>query len=121
MTTTTTAETVFTITPKSRNLSLSHTNHPTGNGTEIGTPPAPKTRGGLASIKRELAECRKINSGGTYYNVSLFVCGQRVTEIYHPMSDSWIGWQGNGIKAVLDTIESYGDVMVFTDEAETND
>ena len=113
-------ETVFKITPKSRNLSLSHTNHPTGVGTEISTPPAPKTRGGLASVKRELAECREINSGGTYYNVSLFVGGQRVTEIYQPMSNRWIDWQGNGIKSVLDIIESYGDVMVATIEAETS-
>lgn len=110
-----TNETVFTITAKSRNLSLSHTNKPTGNGTEISTPPAPKTRGGLASVKRELAECQKMNSGGTYYNVSLFVCGKRVTEIYDPMHNRWVGWIAVGIREVLDMIESYGDVMVATE------
>ena len=116
-----TSETVFTITPKSRNLSLGHTNRPTGNGTEIDTPAAPKQQGGIATVKRELAECRRINSGGTYYNTALFVSGQRVTEIYHPESNTWIDWQGNGIKTALDIFESYGDVMVCTGEDADND
>ena len=113
-----TNETVYTISPRNRNLSLSHTNLPSGFGSEISAPPVPKWRGGLASIKRELAECQKINSGGTYHHISLFVDGQRVTEIYNPMHNSWVKWQSNGTKSVLDLIESYGDVMVFTGDTE---
>ena len=107
-----TAETVFTISNKSRNLSFGWTNSPTGRATEIATPGAPLEQGGMATVKQQIAECRRCNSGGTYHNTALFVGGQRIAEIYLPEHAAWVAWQGNGVRTVLDAIESYGSVMV---------
>ena len=107
-----TTETVFTISNKSRNLSFGWTNSPTGRSTEIATPGAPLEQGGMATVKQQIAECRRCNSGGTFHNTALFVGGQRIAKIYLLEDEGWAELRRNGVRTVLDAIESYGSVMV---------
>ena len=114
------AETVFTISNKSRNLSFGWTNSPTGRNTEIATPGAPRVQGGMATVKHQIAECHRCNSGGTYHNTALFVGGQRIAEIYLPEHDEWCAWRQDSAQVVFDAIENYGSVMVaISDEYDT--
>ena len=74
----TTTETI-TITPQSRNLSFGWDNKPRQMKWGLGfdPAPAPTEQGGLATLRRQMAECRRINSGNDYAR-SFFVGGQRV-------------------------------------------
>jgi hypothetical protein len=75
----------ITINARSRNLGLGWTNQPTGEDAySIKIPSAPDHVGGLAAVERGLAEAAHYNSGGTFYNVALFVGSQRVIEIVDP-------------------------------------
>ena len=78
MTETTITETI-TITPKSRNLSFGWDNKPRQMKGGLGFDPvaAPANQGGLATVSRQMTECRRVNSGNDYAR-SFFVGGQRV-------------------------------------------
>ena len=81
--TTTTTETL-TITPDNRDLSFGWDNKPVRcyapNGSDFlgfDVPTAPKTQGGLSVLRRQVAQCRKINSSN-HYSKAFFVDGKRV-------------------------------------------
>ena len=79
MTTTETITETITITPQNRNLSFGWDNKPRQMKWGLGFDPAaaPTKQGGLATLRRQMAECRKINSANGYTK-SFFVGGQRV-------------------------------------------
>ena len=83
-TTTTTTTEAMTITPANRDLSFGWDNKPVrryaphGSGSlGFDAPAAPKTQGGLSVLRRQMAECRRINSGN-HYSKAFFVDGKRV-------------------------------------------
>ena len=80
---TATTETM-TITPANRDLSFGWDNKPVrcyaSNGSDFlgfDAPTAPKTQGGLSVLRRQMADCRRINSGN-HYSKAFFVDGKRV-------------------------------------------
>ena len=84
MKTTTTTTEAMTITPENRDLSFGWDNKPVRcyapNGSDFlgfDAPTAPKSQGGLSVIRRQMAECRKINNGN-HYSKAFFVGGKRV-------------------------------------------
>ena len=108
--------TVLTITRKSRNLSMGWCNSPTGRGTEISEPSAPREQGGIATLHRQIAECRRTNSGGNYHTTGLYVGGKRVIEVFY--GGEWTPIRsmntasGMPFSWLFDELEQWGDVTV---------
>lgn len=68
------------ITSKSRNLGINATAYATNgpNGYYFAPLDYPAHTGGCATIRKQLADYRRMWSGGTYYRVDMFVGGKRV-------------------------------------------
>lgn len=69
----------ITITTASRNLSFGWDNKPRQmkGGLGFDLAPAPTQQGGLATLRHQMAECRRINSGNGYTK-NFFVGSKRV-------------------------------------------
>ena len=109
-TTETSTNTVL-ISTRSRNLSCGWENKPIQTYNENGssdlgfkTPNAPREQGGVATLRRQLAECEQVNSGN-YSRKEFFVGGKRVVN-----SDSvnqWLEFSlGFGINELLVEIDA---------------
>lgn len=70
----------ITITRQSKNLGLGWTNQPKRNEPAIEAVETADVTGNWHVIDAEWDRARRLNSGGTWYRVALFVGGKKITE-----------------------------------------